>query len=101
MYVEATCPLCLATHILPIEMRGEKYRCEECEEVFIVNRRSKRTSKKPPRPRKVRAADDLEEATPANEPDVLPVATESPSRRRERDGDDRPRKRPTRARRGR
>jgi hypothetical protein len=96
MYVEAICPLCLATHILPADMRGTRYRCEECEEVFIVNRRSKRTDKRPPRVRKVRSADEMEEVSPADEPDVLPVATQSPSRRRRRaddDDDDRRRRR--------
>ncbi len=101
MYVEAICPLCLHTHILPADMRGERFRCEECEEVFIVNRRSKKTTKKPPRPRTVRAADELDEVAPADEPDVLPAAGESSGRRRRsilREDADRPRKRPARRR---
>jgi hypothetical protein len=94
MYVEAICPLCLATHILPADMRGTRYRCDECEEVFVVNRRSKKTTKRPPRARKALAADDVEEVAPADKPDVLPVATEAPtSRRRRVEHDDRPRKR--------
>ena len=97
MYVEAICPLCLATHIVPADRRGTRYRCEECEEVFIVNKRSKKTNRRPPRMRKVRAADDLEEVAAADKPAVLPVATAGPSRRRSRgDDDDRPRKRPPR-----
>jgi hypothetical protein len=100
MYVEAICPVCLATHILPADMRGTRYRCDECEEVFIVNQKSKRTNKRPPRPRKVRAADDRDEASPAKAAEVLPVATEPRSRRRGRNrDDDRPRKRPPRSRR--
>src|SRR5437868_4622140 len=99
MYVEAICPLCLHTHVLRADMRGEAYRCEECEELFIINRKSKLTDRKPPRPRRVRAADDLEDVSAADEPEVLPLATETPSRRRRRredDEDDRPRKRPAR-----
>ena len=58
MYVEAICPLCLHTHVVPADMRGERFRCEECEEVFLINRRSKKTNKRPPRPRAVRPADE-------------------------------------------
>jgi WD40 repeat protein len=104
MYVEAICPLCLHTHILRADMRGEPYRCEECEELFIINRKSKRTDKRPPRPRKVRAADDMDEVTGVDEAEVLPLANESPSRRNRRayddDRDDRPRPSPRRPRRG-
>jgi hypothetical protein len=96
MYVEAICPLCLASHVLPADMRGTRYRCEECEEVFIVNRRSKKTTKSPPRLRKVRPADDPDKAAAAA-PDVLPVVSDAPSRRRRgEDDDDKPRKRSAR-----
>jgi hypothetical protein len=92
MYVEAICPLCRATHILPVEMRGERHRCEECEEVFIVNTRSRRTNKKPPRTRTARPAADRGEGA-SRVPEVLPVATKSPARRGRRDeDDDRPRR---------
>src|SRR5271165_7138533 len=98
MYIEAICPLCLHTHILRADMRGEAYRCEECEELFIIHRKSRKIDKRPPRPRRVRPADDMEEVSAADEPEVLPVATESSSRKRRRrdDEDDRPRKRPAR-----
>jgi hypothetical protein len=74
MYVEAICPVCLASHVVPEDMRGEKYRCDRCEEVFIVNRKSKRTSKRRTRSRPVRPADELGE--------VLPLATEAPAARK-------------------
>jgi hypothetical protein len=98
MYVEAICPLCLHTHIVPADMRGERYRCEECEEVFIINRRSKKTHRRPPRARTVRPADELDEVVPADEAEVLPVGTGSRGKRRRRIDDeaDRPRKRPAR-----
>jgi hypothetical protein len=91
MYVEAICPLCLAVHIVPEDMRGEKYRCEECEEVFIINRKSRRTSKRPPRPREVKPADEVEEVTLAPADEVLPEAKradERPKKRRPGDDDD-------------
>jgi len=75
MYVEAICPLCFKSHVVAEEMRGAKYRCEECEEVFIVSRKAKRTSKKPPRPREVQAADEPGEAADvADVAEVLPEA---------------------------
>jgi len=75
MYVEAICPLCLACHIVPDDMRGEKYRCEECEEEFIVSKKAKLTSKKPPRPREVKPADEPDgEVTAVEEAEVLPEA---------------------------
>ncbi len=102
MYIEAICPLCLASHVLPADRRGTRYRCEECEEVFVVNRRSKRTDKRPTRPRKVRPADEMDQVAPADEPEVLPVATEARSRRRGRaDDKDDARPRPARRPRGR
>src|SRR5438876_3022021 len=85
MYVEAICPLCFAAHVVPAEMRGEKYRCDECEEVFIVNKKSRKTSKRPPRPRTVRPADELDEVTPADAPDVLPLAKGALAGRRRAD----------------
>ncbi len=75
MYVEAICPLCFASHVVPEELRGSKYRCEECEELFIVSKKAKRTSKKPPRPREVQPADDLaEDAEVVDVAEVLPEA---------------------------
>jgi hypothetical protein len=76
MYVEAICPLCFASHVVSDEMRGEKFRCEECEEEFIVSKKAKRTNKKPPRPREVKPADDEEpaEVTPVDSAEVLPEA---------------------------
>jgi hypothetical protein len=89
MYVEAICPLCLHTHIVSDELRGEKYRCEECEELFIVNRRAKRTHRRPYRPRTVRPADELEEADPL----PTPAGSRGPRSRRPSDHRDPPRKR--------
>lgn len=85
MYVEAFCPLCFASHIVAAEMRGEKYRCEECEEVFIINKKSKKTDKKPPRPREVKPADEPEEVAEA-----LPEAklVEAPPKKKARADDD-------------
>jgi hypothetical protein len=60
MYVEAICPLCFASHVVPEDMRGEPYRCEECEEEFVVSKKAKRTSKKPSRLREVKPADEAE-----------------------------------------
>ena len=74
MYVEAICPLCLARHVVPADMRGEKYRCEECEEVFIVSRKAKKTDKRPSRPPEVQPADELGEVIPVEEAEVLPEA---------------------------
>jgi hypothetical protein len=79
MYVEAICPLCFATHILPEDLRGEEYRCEHCEELFIVNRKSKRTSKRPPRPPQVKPADEPDGEVLAVEPvEMLPEAKRAP-----------------------
>jgi hypothetical protein len=74
MYVEAICPLCFASHIVPDEMRGESLRCEECEEEFIISKKAKRTSKQPPRMREVKAAEEVEEVAPVETADVLPEA---------------------------
>ncbi len=74
MYVEAICPLCFASHVVPDEMRGESLRCEECEEEFIISKKAKRTSKKPPRMREVKAAEEVEEVAPVETADVLPEA---------------------------
>ncbi|HKI30411.1 MAG TPA: hypothetical protein VKA46_00870 [Gemmataceae bacterium] len=93
MYVEAICPLCRHTHVIPADLRGERYRCDECEEIFLVNRRSKKTDKRPPRPRTVRPADEPEaEVLAADAPEVLPVATGASTKRRRKGYDDRPRK---------
>jgi hypothetical protein len=79
MYVEAICPLCFATHIVPEELRGEEYRCEHCEELFIVNRKSKKTDKKPPRLPSVKPADDPEGEVANVEPvEILPEAKLAP-----------------------
>jgi hypothetical protein len=78
MYVEAICPLCFASHVVHEDMRGEKMRCEECEEEFIISKKAKRTNKKPSRLREVKAAEDEAEAvTPveaAEVGEVLPPA---------------------------
>jgi hypothetical protein len=91
MYVEAICPLCLHCHIVPADLRGERYRCDECEEIFVINRRSKRTDKKPPRPRStVRPADEPEaEVLSADAPEVLPSAAGPSTKRRRKVHDDR------------
>jgi hypothetical protein len=46
MNVEAICPVCFASNVVSAELRGKKYYCESCEEPFIVNWKSKTTSKK-------------------------------------------------------
>jgi hypothetical protein len=74
MYVEAICPLCFASHVVPDDMRGEKFRCEECEEEFVISKKAKRTNKKPSRLREVKAADEVEEVAPVEAVEVLPEA---------------------------
>jgi hypothetical protein len=75
MYVEAICPLCFASHVVPDDMRGETFRCEECEEQFVISRKAKRTNKKPPRPREVQAAEEEPaEVAPVDSAEVLPEA---------------------------
>jgi hypothetical protein len=99
MYVEAICPLCFHSHVVPDDLRGERFRCEECEELFIVNRRAKRTSKRPSRPPTVRPADDLDEVRPVDEVETLPVVRGARGRRSRRiEDDDHPRTRPPRRR---
>jgi WD40 repeat protein len=72
MNVEAICPLCYAAHVVPSEMRGERYRCEECEEVFVVNRRSKTTTRKP-KVRTVQPADEEPTRKGAEPVEAIPV----------------------------
>jgi hypothetical protein len=74
MYVEAICPLCFASHVVPEDMRGEKFRCEECEEEFVISKKAKRTSKKPSRPREVKAVDGDEEVAPVEAAEAAEVA---------------------------
>ncbi len=79
MYVEAICPLCFASHVVPEDMRGEALRCEECEEEFVISKKAKRTNKKPSKLREVKPAEEGDEAevTPveaAEVADVLPDA---------------------------
>ncbi len=69
MNVEAICPLCFASNVVSSELRGKKYYCESCEEPFIVNWKSRTTSKK--RTKKASEA----EAQPAI---VLPTHDEPP-----------------------
>jgi hypothetical protein len=94
MYVEAICPLCFASHVVPEDMRGEKFRCEECEEEFIVSKKAKRTSKKPSRLREAQAAEETaEEVTPveaAEVAEVLPDAklADAPPKKKPRAGDE-------------
>jgi hypothetical protein len=70
MYVEAICPLCFASHVVPDDMRGETFRCEECEEDFVISKKAKRTSKKPSRLREVQAVDEVEEVAPVESAEV-------------------------------
>ncbi len=91
MYVEAICPLCFASHVVPEEMRGEKFRCEECEEVFVISKKAKRTNKKPPRPREVKPADEPEQSAASPEvAEVLPEAklVDTPPRQKPRTDDE-------------
>jgi hypothetical protein len=92
VYVEAICPLCLACHVVSEDLRGEKYRCEECEEEFIISRKAKRTNKKPARLREVQAADEpAAEVTPIEEAEVLPEAKlvqNAPTKKKPKPDDD-------------
>jgi hypothetical protein len=93
MYVEAICPLCFASHIVPEAMLGKSYRCEHCEERFVINRKSKPTNKRPARPPQVKAADedaDVPAAEAIELPEVLPEAkhVEKPRRAKPRPDED-------------
>src|SRR5947209_17069371 len=90
MYVEAVCPLCFACHVVPDDMRGEQYRCEECEELFVISKKAKRTDKRPPRPREVKPADEAEEVIPVEPAEVLPEAklVEAPPKKPRADADE-------------
>ncbi len=57
MNVEAVCPVCYASHVVPAGLRGKRHRCDGCEEVFIVHAKSKPTDKSPRRPSTVLPAD--------------------------------------------
>jgi hypothetical protein len=85
MYVEAICPLCFASHVVPEDMRGETFRCEECEEEFVISKKAKRTNKKPSRLREVKAADEdeAEPVVPVDAAEVLPEANlvDAPSKK--------------------
>ncbi len=71
MYVEAVCPVCLTSHIVPADQRGRRYRCGQCEEVFVINEKSKTTNKRPPRARAVRPADEPDAAVKARPATVV------------------------------
>lgn len=115
MNVEAVCPVCRSAHVVPIELRGAEYRCDDCEELFIVHPKAKVTDKPPRRrprvvpltPEAPKAAmvepaeaappvpDDAIQSEPRRQP-TRPAASRRPARVEEGDedeDDDRPRPR--------
>ena len=58
----------------PTRCAAQTYRCEECEEEFVISKKAKRTDKKPPRPRRSRPPRRLRRSRAVEAAEVLPEA---------------------------